>query len=193
MAARSRIVRGELSRRESYCSPQLAVFGRLADVTATGSGIHPENPGGGFSHGHAGRYQNYQSQAMGFGTQIKEINERRAKVETERNEAIAREGQLRGEAYFTLGSIHTISYSSFREKFAVRSLGRTQAKTYTRGPRTIAGSIIFNVMQEHELLRLLGLANGTMLDHTGASHTEAVMIDQVQPFNLMFLFEHEYG
>lgn len=91
--------------------------------------------------------------------------------------------------FFKLGSIHTISYSSFREKFAVRGLGRTQAKTYTRGPRTIAGTMVFNVFQEHEFLKMASL----LPDQDLKTHPYSVMIDQIQPFNLLLLFANEYG
>lgn len=90
---------------------------------------------------------------------------------------------------FNLGSIHTLSYSSFREKFAVRTLGRIQAKAYTRGPRTIAGTMVFTVMQEHELFKLVGSGE----KGRDASHPEAVMLDQIQPFNLLLSFANEYG
>lgn len=91
--------------------------------------------------------------------------------------------------FFKLGSIHTISYSSFREKFAVRGLGRTQAKAYTRGPRTIAGTMVFNVFQEHEFLKMANL----LPDQDLKTHPYSVMIDQIQPFNLLLLFANEYG
>jgi hypothetical protein len=38
-----------------------------------------------------------------------------------------------------LGNLQTISYSTFREVDPVRSLGKTYADAYTRGPRTVAG------------------------------------------------------
>jgi hypothetical protein len=90
---------------------------------------------------------------------------------------------------FKLGTVHTLSYSSFREKFAVRTLGRVHAKTYTRGPRTIAGSLVFTVVQEHELMKLA--ASGEKVN--GLSHPDSVMLDQIQPFNLLLLFANEYG
>jgi hypothetical protein len=90
--------------------------------------------------------------------------------------------------YFKLGSLHTISYSSFREKFAVRTLGRTQAKTYTRGPRTVAGSMVFTVFQEHDFLRMI-----KNIDTSNEKHPHIAMLDQIAPFNLMLLFANEYG
>lgn len=92
-------------------------------------------------------------------------------------------------AVFVLGGAHTLSYSSFREKYAVRGLGATEAKTYTRGPRTIAGSIVFTVFQEHEFLKMVDF-----IDPTGpGKDPRAVMIDQVLPFNLLLLFANEFG
>jgi hypothetical protein len=82
-----------------------------------------------------------------------------------------------------LGSLHSINYSSFREKAAVRTLGRTHARSYTRGQRTIAGTMIFTVLQSHELMRF---AN----KDTEKAYT---MLDQIDPFNLLLLFGNEYG
>jgi len=157
--------------------------------------VDPENPMGGLKHDRAaeGRYQNFMGQVNHLDPFIKETKEKRNGVETATTAALEKEKALKSIPYFTLGSIHTVSYSSFREKFAVRSLGRTQAKAYTRGPRTVAGTLVFNVIQEHELLKLLGDANAGALDRTGVTHPEAVMLDQVQPFNLMLLFANEYG
>lgn len=90
---------------------------------------------------------------------------------------------------FILGSIHTISYSSFREKFAMRTLGRVQAKGYTAGPRTIAGTMVFNVLQEHELLKL-GIRQN---ENTKGMHPYSVMLDQIAPFDLLFIFANEFG
>jgi len=89
--------------------------------------------------------------------------------------------------YYTLGSVHTLSYSSFREKFAVRGLGTVAAKTYTRGPRTLAGTLVFNTVQEQELLQL---ANPISQDRM---NSKPVMLDQLEPFHLMILLANEYG
>jgi hypothetical protein len=82
-----------------------------------------------------------------------------------------------------LGSLHSLNYSAFREKTAVRTLGRTHARAYTRGQRTIAGTMIFNVLQSHELLRFGNSVDGN--DYT--------MLDQIDPFNLLVMFSNEYG
>ena len=91
---------------------------------------------------------------------------------------------------FHLGNLHTISYSSFREKFAVRTLGRTHARSYCRGPRTTAGTMIFNVVQEHDILSFV---NHSLLDRDTDSMANAVMLDQIHPFDLVLMFMNEYG
>jgi hypothetical protein len=90
-----------------------------------------------------------------------------------------------GDIVKELGSLHSLSYSSFREKNAVRTLGRTHAKAYTRGQRTIAGTMIFNILQAHELM---DFANAGLND---SDHV--AMLDQIEPFNLIISFTNEYG
>jgi hypothetical protein len=94
-----------------------------------------------------------------------------------------------------LGSLHTISYSSFREKFAVRSLGAVASKGYTHGPRTIAGTMVFNVLQSHELYKLADdlTQQEKGEEHKKSLHPGSVMLDQIEPFNLMLLFANEFG
>lgn len=137
-----------------------------------------------------GRYQNRVTEATGAVTiadRILEISvDKRRSLEKELSDIDSIEG------YFELGSIHTISYSSFREKFAVRALGTTQAKAYTRGPRTIAGTMVFNVLQQHDFLRMV--ANKAIDKSTKAPpHPDAIMLDQIDPFNLLLLFANEFG
>jgi len=50
-----------------------------------------------------------------------------------------------------LGTVQTISCQSHRPKAAVRAIGSTYARGYTRGPRTIAGSIIFTFLNKQSL------------------------------------------
>ena len=93
--------------------------------------------------------------------------------------------------FIQLGSLHTFSYSSFREKFAVRSLGRSHAQAYTRSARTIAGTMVFNVLQSHELMKLA--SEEYRIDDKSSVHPRAVMLDQLEPFDLLLLFVNEYG
>ena len=50
---------------------------------------------------------------------------------------------------YTLGSLQTISISTHQDKRPVRSLGNINAKEYTMGQRTIAGSLVFAVFDKH--------------------------------------------
>ena len=87
--------------------------------------------------------------------------------------------------FFPIGNLDTFSYSTFREKVAVRSLGRSQSLGYTRGARTVAGSMVFNVLQEDALLEFF---------QRGRSQKDApMMLDQIRPFNVVLFFCNEYG
>ena len=46
------------------------------------------------------------------------------------------------------GELNTVSFSIYRDKFPVRSLGRVNPKGYTKAGRTIAGSLIFTVLEK---------------------------------------------
>lgn len=90
-----------------------------------------------------------------------------------------------------LGSLYSITYSSYREKNAVRTLGRVSAKSYTRGQRTIAGSMNFAIFQSHELMDFLKYNK----DEFGnpIPNNEIVLLDQLPKFNLMMIMVNEYG
>jgi hypothetical protein len=56
-----------------------------------------------------------------------------------------------------LDSLATISYSIYEAKSPVRRLGDRGVNGYTRGIRTIAGSMVFLVIEDHPLSRLVEL------------------------------------
>ena len=56
-----------------------------------------------------------------------------------------------------LDSLATISYSIYEAKSPVRALGHRAVKGYTKGIRTIAGSMVFLVIEDHPLAELVGL------------------------------------
>lgn len=109
-----------------------------------------------------------------------------AKQNRNRNEIHDEKGNGTGKTkpIIELGSLYSITYSSFREKHAVRTLGRVSAKDYTRGQRTIAGSMNFAIFQSHELMDFL---------KTGPNAKQIVLLDQLPKFNLMFIMINEYG
>ena len=86
-----------------------------------------------------------------------------------------------------LGNIQTLSYSTFREVCPVRSLGRSYADGYTRGPRTIAGTIVWTVLDQYVLAEAL--------KYSGVDTREfsSIMIDQIPPFNVIITLSNEYG
>lgn len=126
---------------------------------------------------------------------IQRTQERIESLQRQKNEKEEELKKIQASQIFDLGSIHTISYSSFREKFAVRSLGMVAAKGYTHGPRTIAGTMVFNVLQSHELYSLASpVSSAAKGDEVkGSRHPGSAMLDQIDPFNILLLFANEFG
>src|SRR5688572_20434554 len=54
----------------------------------------------------------------------------------------------------TLGELQTISYSTHRENTPVRFVGHVNPVGFVKGPRTIAGSLIFTQFHEYAFYRL---------------------------------------
>jgi hypothetical protein len=88
----------------------------------------------------------------------------------------------------TLAELQTISISTFREKKAVRALGFTGAKGFTRAQRTIAGSMIFTVFDRNVLFELLETTSFDSDD----KFTAAIK-DQLPPLDMTIMFANEYG
>lgn len=59
------------------------------------------------------------------------------------------------KAALVLGELMAISYSVNRQKFPVRILGSAPILAYTKGPRTVAGTMVFSVFDEHALRELM--------------------------------------
>ena len=89
-----------------------------------------------------------------------------------------------------LGTVQTVSCQAHRPKAPVRSLGNVQARGYTRGPRTIAGSMIFTVLNQHALREISRQMEEVIFK---ASDQVIMMSDQILPIDLTFLFVNEYG
>jgi len=91
----------------------------------------------------------------------------------------------------TLSNVETISISVFREKEPVRTLGRSYAKCYTAGQRTIAGSITFVVFNRDPFWEILKyLREDTQVPSDKYSTPVG---DNIPPFNLILWFSNEYG
>lgn len=98
----------------------------------------------------------------------------------------------------TLATIQTISWSIFREKSPVRFLGSVYPRAYVRGPRTIAGSMIFTMFDTHAFQDILnwGLSpysTGHVESDHDYYHDTTMLIDQLPPLDLTLMFANEYS
>ena len=89
--------------------------------------------------------------------------------------------------YKILPEIQTLSYSVHMEKRPVRSIGNVNAKDYTMGPRTVAGSIVLSVFNKHFAKKLLEDVNK---EFVGSS---TFLVDELPPFDLVLTAANEYG
>jgi len=88
-----------------------------------------------------------------------------------------------------LAEVQTLSASTHRDKQAVRACGSVYPKGFTRGPREIAGSLIFTVFNEHVLYEFL---EADASDFDSNVYTSA-LIDQLPPVDILVSFANEYG
>ncbi|MFA5746168.1 MAG: hypothetical protein WC932_04925, partial [archaeon] len=90
-----------------------------------------------------------------------------------------------------IGNLSTISYSIHREKFPVRALGFTRAKGWTRGPRTIAGTLVFTIFDRYALYNIAQAK--AVLDRGRGEAAYSLLGDQMTPFDIICMFTNEYG
>jgi hypothetical protein len=84
---------------------------------------------------------------------------------------------------------HTLSISSYRVKNPVRSLGYTNPKGFSRGPRTIAGTLVLTEMSVDVLLSFL---QAVVINDT-SKDSNITKSDQLPPFNFTLVFANEEG
>jgi hypothetical protein len=99
-----------------------------------------------------------------------------------------------------LFDIQTITISSHREKFPVRALGRINAKSHTRGSRTLAGSMIFTLFNKYALWDLIQASSafyssgvGIQGSDSGYPEFSTVLPDQLPPFDITLVASNELG
>lgn len=104
-----------------------------------------------------------------------------------------------------LGTLQTISYSLHMDRKPIRSIGNINAKDYTQGPRTIAGSLVFAVFDKHILYHMAEVFNQgngtyksnayTVLYEKYKSFTKNrhILSDELPPFDITITFANEYG
>lgn len=87
-----------------------------------------------------------------------------------------------------LGTLQTLSYSIHQEKIPVRVLGNLNAKDWVFGPRTIAGSLVFAVLNQHWLVDLY-----EQLYNDAEMKGAHFVADEIPPFSITVSFSNEYG
>jgi len=96
----------------------------------------------------------------------------------------------------TLAELQSISWSVFREKSPVRTLGSVYPRAFTRGPRTIAGTMVFTVFYKHVFHEML--ESNHQVYNTGAHDIDQqqntpTLPDQLPPMDISLSFANEYG
>lgn len=89
-----------------------------------------------------------------------------------------------GKGPIVFGELSSISYSVFREKFPVRTIGRTTMKGYTRGMRTITGILAFTVFDESIVYRCMD-------DIRKAGYR--MLMDEMPMFDITISMANEFG
>jgi len=87
-----------------------------------------------------------------------------------------------------IGQLQTISYSVHNDKSPVRGIGSINARGYTTGPRTIAGSLVFAVFNRHWMFDL-------MSEYIDSGHVvqKHFLIDELPPFDITISAMNEHG
>lgn len=86
----------------------------------------------------------------------------------------------------SIGEVSTITYSTYRETHPVRTIGRINPKGFSRGPRTIAGTIIFTVFQKH-------VVNRIKKEVSYLKNIRKLKPGELPPFDIMISMGNEYG
>jgi len=100
------------------------------------------------------------------------------------------------EKPLNLGELQTISYSIHRENKPVRILGKVNPRGFIKGPRTIAGSLVFTVFNSYAFYRLAQykeLVHGASGQFGLATNPMFPLADMLPPFDVVLTFSNEYG
>lgn len=89
-----------------------------------------------------------------------------------------------------LGELQTLSYSIHNEKAPVRNLGSVNAVDYVTGPRTIAGSLVFAVFNQHWAANLMEeMEKRNIMKDANRDY----VTDSIPPFDIVCSMANEYG
>jgi hypothetical protein len=89
-----------------------------------------------------------------------------------------------------LAELQTLSLSSHREKWPVRSFGTGYVKSYTRGQRSIAGTMIFTTFDQHVFYEFL---ESHASDFDAQQPSSSAILDQIPPVDIVVSFANEMG
>lgn len=133
-------------------------------------------------------------QASVVGATVQELQERESEI-TEQIAVLREEGAGPRTVTKTLAEITTLSISTHREKYQVRTLGSVYPRSITRGPRTISGSMVFTTFYQHVFHDFFG---ATGLRSTGVGDWDryrwtSYITDQLPPMDISIVFANEYG
>lgn len=106
------------------------------------------------------------------------------------------------ENMIDLSSLATISISVHEAKSPVRRLGERGVSGYTRGIRTIAGSMVFLVIEDHPLWKLIYANNNYSpgysstdwnrdSDRSISKTNQRKLSTMIRPFNIMLVYQTE--
>ena len=90
------------------------------------------------------------------------------------------------EKVYTLGSLQTLSVSTHQDKKPVRVIGSANALDYVLGQRTIAGSLVFAVFDQH-------FATEMFDDLSKATGKSFFLPDELPGLDITISFANEYG
>lgn len=94
----------------------------------------------------------------------------------------------------TVGTLATMTYSLYREKRQVRTLGRISPRGVTKGPMTVAGTLIFSVINQHIVNDLRQEIYRINPAHPlCATGLKRIRMDELPPFDIILTFGNEYG
>jgi len=94
----------------------------------------------------------------------------------------------------------TLSYSTHRQVAPIRPIGHINPKGYVRGPRTIAGTLVFQVLERHilwefqdELKKLYEELMRQGRAYEASKLPRFFLMDEIPPFNITVVGLNEFG
>lgn len=85
-----------------------------------------------------------------------------------------------------IGLASLISYSLYREKKQIRTIGAINTRGITKGPRTISGRLVMTVVREH-------FVEAIKREIPYMRTIKNMLMDELPPFDILVSFGNEYG